>query len=153
MGLLASTVHACHLAGGASMIQNKIVARYQSGQVLKGFTADFLPTKEAFHLTLVDAPGGEKPVTVRIADLKAVFFVKDFKGKPQPYTRRQEFLPEQAVVGRKIRVVFFDGEVMVGTTQGYEPSRPGFFIIPADTDSNNDRCFVVSRATKGVSFL
>jgi hypothetical protein len=50
-------------------------------------------------------------------------------------------------------VVFQDGETLVGTTQGYDPTRPGFFVIPADPASNNDRCFVVTRATKTVSFI
>jgi hypothetical protein len=54
---------------------------------------------------------------------------------------------------RKIRVVFADGETLVGTTQGYQPGRPGFFVVPADSGSNNDRCFVVSAATKEVSFV
>jgi hypothetical protein len=57
------------------------------------------------------------------------------------------------VVGRKIRVDFQDGETLTGTTQGYDPSRPGFFVIPADAGSNNERCFVVTRATAQVSFV
>lgn len=134
------------------MIQNKIVARYQDGRVLKGQTGDFLPTKPVFHLTLHDAPQGEKPLEVQIAELKAVFFVKDFEGNRE---RRdtQEFGAGKAVVGRRIRVVFQDDETLVGTTQGYNPSRPGFFVVPADSDSNNDRCFVVARATKEVAFI
>jgi hypothetical protein len=43
--------------------------------------------------------------------------------------------------------------VMVGSTQGYQPGRPGFFLIPADTQSNNERCFVVTAAAREVSFL
>jgi len=42
---------------------------------------------------------------------------------------------------------------MVGATQGYQPGRPGFFLIPADAQSNNERCFVVTAATQEVSFL
>ena len=135
------------------MIQNKIVAHYQDGRILKGFTGDFLPTKPTFHISPADAPQQSKPVEVRLADLKAIFFVKDLVGRPQPYTRRQEFDPGKPVVGRKIRVVFRDGEILAGTTQGYDPSRPGFFVIPADTESNNDRIYVVTRATEKVSFI
>ena len=133
------------------MIQNKIVVRYQDGRVLKGFTRDFLPNKDLFHLSPMDAPES-KPQEVRIPELKAVFFVKDFMGNPQ-YKARQEFDPSRPVIGRKIRVVFRDGETLVGTTQGYEPGRPGFFLIPADSQSNNERCFVVSAATQEVSFV
>lgn len=63
------------------------------------------------------------------------------------------FSKERPVPGRKIRVVFEDGEVLLGTTQGYDASRPGFFIIPADAASNNERCFVVRIATREVTFV
>jgi hypothetical protein len=134
------------------MTLNKIVVRYQDGRILKGFTGDFLPTKPAFHLTVNDAPRDAKPIQVQIAEVKAVFFVKDFVGNAQR-DRAEGFQAGKSVVGRKIRVVFQDGETLVGTTQGYDASRPGFFVIPADAGSNNDRCFVVTRATTEVSFI
>jgi hypothetical protein len=134
------------------MIQNKIVIRYQDGRIVKGTTGDFLPTKPVFHLTLIDAPRDAKPLEVQIAEVKAIFFVKDFAGNRER-KKIQEFPTGKPVVGRKIRVVFQDGETLVGTTQGYDANRPGFFVIPADPSSNNDRCFVVTRATKQVSFI
>jgi small nuclear ribonucleoprotein (snRNP)-like protein len=137
---------------GTAMIQNKIVVRYQDGRIVKGHTGDFLPTKPAFHLSLLDAPRDTRPIDVQIANVKAIFFVKDFVGNRER-KKKQDFSTGKPVVGRKIRVVFQDGETLVGTTQGYDPARPGFFVIPADTESNNDRCFVVTRATKQVSFI
>ena len=134
------------------MIQNKIVVRYQDGRILKGYTGDFLPTKPSFHLTLFEAPPDSKAIEVKIAELKAVFFVKDLAGNPQRVDI-QEPQAGKVAVGRKIRVVFGDGETLVGTTQGYDPSRPGFFVLPIDPHSNNERCFVVTRATKQVSFI
>jgi hypothetical protein len=134
------------------MLQNKIVVRYQDGRIVKGYTGDFLPTKPVFHLTLIDAPRDSKPIEVQMAEVKAVFFVKDFTGNAQR-KKAQDFQAGKPVVGRKIRVVFQDGETLTGTTQGYDPSRPGFFVIPADAGSNNERCFVVARATKQVSFI
>lgn len=134
------------------MIQNKIVVRYQDGRIIKGHTGDFLPTKPSFHVTLIDASRDARPVDVQIAEVKAIFFVKDFVGN-RDRTKKQEFVAGKPVVGRKIRVVFHDGETLVGTTQGYDVTRPGFFVLPADTESNNDRCFVVARATKQVSFI
>ena len=133
------------------MIQNKIVIHYQEGRILKGFTRDFLANKDLFHLIPMDAPES-KPLEVRVHELKAVFFVKDFSGMPQ-YNDRKEFDSSKPVIGRKIRIVFKDGETVVGTTQGYEPARPGFFVIPADPQSNNERIFVVSAATQEVSFV
>ena len=134
------------------MIQNKIVVRYQDGRIRKGQTGDFLPTKPVFHLTLADAAPDAKPLEVKVAEIKAIFFVKDFAGNRERQ-KVQEFPAGKPVVGRKIRVVFQDGETLVGTTQGYDATRPGFFVIPADPASNNDRCFVVTRATKQVSFI
>ncbi len=134
------------------MIQNKIVARYQDGSLKKGVTNDFSPNKDIFHLVLMDAPPGSKPLEVRVLDLKAVFFVKDFTGNPQ-YNDVKEFDSTKPVVGRKIKLVFKDGELMIGTTHGYEPNRPGFFVVPADPQSNIERCFVVTTATQEVSFI
>ena len=134
------------------MIQNKIVIHYTDGRLEKGITTDFFPNKETFHVELPAAPQGSRPKEVHVATLKAVYFVKDFEGNPY-YNDRQEFESGKNVPGRKIKVVFKDGEVMVGTTNGYQPDRPGFFIVPADEKSNTDRCFVVTRATSEVQFI
>ena len=131
---------------------NKVVARFADGRMLKGNTRDFVISKESFHLEVVGAPLNSKPVLLQIKELKALFFVKDFEGRPQ-YKPRQEFESGKPVVGRKIRVLFKDGEEMVGTTNGYEPGRPVFFVVPADQDSNTQRCLVVTEATQEIIFL
>ncbi len=134
------------------MIQNKIVVRYQDGSVKKGVTNDFFPNKDVFHLMPMDALPGTQPMKVSIQDLKAVFFVKTFEGNPQ-YNDKKDFDAVKTAVGRKLKVLFKDGEVLVGTTHGYQPGRSGFFIVPADPQSNIERCFVISAATKDVSFI
>ena len=134
-------------------MQNKIVARYQDGRILRGFTVDFLPAKPHFHLTPTEAFQPSEVIEVRVADLKAIFFVKDLTGRAQPYNRRKEFDPEKPAPGRRIRVVFKDQELLVGTTQGFDRTRPGFFVFPADNEENNDRVFVVTAATQQVSFI
>jgi hypothetical protein len=131
---------------------NRIVARFLDGHVLKGFTNDFLPAKDHFHLVSEGQPPGTKPLEIRVADLKALFFVKTFQGDPQ-HKELADAGAAKAGQGRRIRVVFKDGETLVGTTQGYDRSRPGFFVVPVDGDSNNERCFVVTAATEEVSFL
>ena len=129
---------------------NRIVARYQDGHILKGFTNDFLPAKDHFHL-FTDDHAGTKSTDVHVPDLKALFFVKTFEGDPQHH-KSNEVQEGGSVLGRRIRVVFKDGEVMVGTTQGYDRNRPGFFVVPVDPGSNNERCFVVAAATTAVAF-
>ena len=134
------------------MTQNKTVAHYQDGKLLKGVTNDFFPNKETFHLLPMDASPDGKLLELKIQGLKALFFVKDYAGNPH-YHEKKEFDPGKPVTGRKIKVLFKDGELMVGTTNGYQPSRPGFFLMPADPQSNNERCFVVTASTVEVSFL
>ena len=131
---------------------NRIIARFQDGRTLKGVTNDFLPAKDRFHVVPLNSPPGTKPLQVLISDLKALFFVRDFTGKSE-YTEKKHFDPSKPPAGRKIRVVFKDSEEMVGTTLGYQPERPGFFLVPADAKSNNERCFVVTAATRQVSFI
>ena len=134
------------------MIQNKIVVRFQDGRIMKGITSDFMPNKDSFHILPMDALPNVKPLPVAVRELKAVFFVKDFAGDPQ-YQDKKEFDSTRPVTGRKIKVVFKDGELLIGTTQGYQPGRPGFFVIPIDPNANSDRCFVVSAATNQVSLV
>jgi len=131
---------------------NKVVARFADGRLVKGMTADFFPAKDLFHVSVANAPAGAKPVEIHMKDLKALFFVKDFAGDPQ-HVKRNEFDPSHPLPGRRIRVVFKDGEVLVGTTTGYQPGRPGFFLVPADASSNNERCYVVAASTREISFL
>jgi hypothetical protein len=132
---------------------NKVVARFRDGRLVKGSTGDFVPTKEFFHVAATDAPKGTKPALIQIKDLKAIFFVKDFAGRPD-YTPKNEFEGDRAPLGRKIKVVFADGEVIVGTTQTYQPGRTGFFMVPADHAANNiERCYVVAAAASEVTLL
>jgi hypothetical protein len=133
-------------------VQDKVVARYQDGRLLKGFTIDFIPEAEVFHLLLVTSTQGSAPVAVRLAELKALFFVREFQGRPD-YSDRKEFDPARPPAGRKVRVIFKDGELILGTTPEYQPGHLGFFVVPADPKSNIERCFVVSSATRDVTFL
>jgi len=129
----------------------KVVVRYSCGRVIKGFTEDFFPAKKLFHLTPVDNPCGE-PIEVSIEDLKAIFIVLDFVGHPL-YKERKKYIEEEKPSGKKVEVTFIDGEVLVGSTLGYDPKRQGFFIFPADPKSNNIRVYVVSSVVKKVRYL
>jgi hypothetical protein len=131
---------------------NRVVAHFQDGHVVKGFTTDFLPAKDHFHMTGEQDAPGSRPTQVKVAELKALFFVKTFDGDPA-HKKNNEAGAGKPAMGRVIQVVFKDGEVMVGTTQGYDRSRPGFFVVPVDPASNNERAFVVAAATQEVAFL
>jgi len=129
----------------------KVVARYIDGRVVKGLSQDFFPNKDRFHVYPADKSSGEA-AEILLKELKAVFFVRDFAGNFQ-YDERKEYVEGDKPSGRKIEVTFKDGEVLVGTTLGYDPSRPGFFLFPADPKSNNVRVFAVTTSVKKVRFL
>jgi hypothetical protein len=60
---------------------------------------------------------------------------------------------ERRGFGRKMRVLFRDGETIIGYTQGFSPARQGFILFPGDPGSNNDRIFIVTAATEEINFL
>lgn len=128
------------------MQPNKIVIQLKDGTIVKGQTSDFFPNKPLFHLTTLEG----NVEAFKTEDLKAVFFVKDCNGD-----KSYEYSYDDMIAGggRRIKVDFADGEVMIGYTQGYSPDRPGFFVIPADLKGNNEKVFVVKSATKNIQFL
>ena len=122
------------------MTVNKIVVHEKSGNVIKGTTADFLPKRPLFHLS-VGGMHGEEMKKIFINDLKAVFFVRDFGGnKDYKETKSPDGLPGS---GKKIRAVFKDGETISGYTHVFNMDQPGFFLIPLDQKNNNERIFIV----------
>jgi hypothetical protein len=130
----------------------KVVFRYTDGALIKGYTRDFAPNKPSFHVEVVTGTDEGKVIKVELKDLKAVFFVKDFTGDAS-YEERKDFTETQPVTGRKLKVIFKDGETLVGTTVGYDPKRQGFFFFPADPQSNNSKIFAVMSAVSAVEFL
>ncbi len=60
---------------------------------------------------------------------------------------------ERAALGRRIKVRFKAGEIMVGYTSGYSPDRAAFFLFPGDPQSNNEGIFVVTATTEEVAFV
>ena len=119
-----------------------VVAHYADGRVVKGQTEDFSAARPTFTLIPLDGADNREPLEIRLQDLKAVFFVKDFVGDPD-YSEWKHF--EVPRLGLQVAVKFTDGEVMVGgqlpLTTDY-----GFLLFPADRSSNNDKVFVVSAA-------
>jgi uncharacterized protein DUF6982 len=129
----------------------KVVVAYLDGRRLKGYTNDFSPVRDQFFLFPegVDPKPGERGTPVRVAELKAVFFVKDFVGNPVP----REATAAAPLPGKKIEVIFADGEKLVGSSVAYNPRNLGFFIQPANLADNNERIFVINRNVKQVKVL
>jgi hypothetical protein len=128
------------MKGGRLMPANKIVVHDKGGNILKGTTADFLPKRPLFHLA-VRGPHDEEIQNILMDNLKAIFFVKDFDGDKN--YREMKDLINRPVSGKKIRAIFKDGEIISGYTHAINMDQPGFFLVPADPKSNNERIFIV----------
>lgn len=133
---------------------NLVVARYRDGKIIRGMTHDFGTQKKVFHVSTVEKHGrtiNGKVHKIPLSELKAVFFVKSLEGRQGPPPAKGLLEERSRTPGLvKMRITFFDGEILEGTTHGYTPEREGFFVAPLDRDSNNLRIFVVSSAVKNV---
>jgi hypothetical protein len=131
-------------------IETKVVVHFRDGKIVKGYCYDFTPNKDIFHVSPVK--DDTQTVEVSTSVVKAVFFVNTFEGN-KGHENHEEFSMQNFKfdeVSLKVRVDFLDGEVMYGMTHGYAPNRKGFFVFPADKETNNQRVFVVREATASV---
>ena len=128
----------------------RVVARFLDGRILKGHTRNFDPCRRTFELFDPEGRGDGEIIVVRLNDLKTLFFVRDFKGNPA-YKERHAF--EGPFTGRRLSLQFKDGEVMVGTTFGFDAERDGFFLFPADPRSNNEKAYVNASAVQTITNL
>ena len=126
----------------------KVIARFNDGRIVYGYTNDFHPSKNQLHLS--PNPRQSDSTYIPLAQLKALFFVREFTGDPTHVDRKDFVEPAQ---GRKVEVTFRDREVLVGSTLGYRGEGHGFFIHPADPTSNNLRVFVTATGAQRVRFL
>jgi len=131
-------------------IETKVVVHFRDGKIVKGYSYDFTPNKDTFHVS--QARDETKIMEVSMSLVKAVFFVKSFEGN-KGHENHEEFSMQNFKfdeVSLKVRVDFLDGEVMYGMTHGYTANRKGFFVFPADKGTNNQRVFVIREATAAV---
>lgn len=127
---------------------SRVVAHLNDGRILRGATQDFFPNRVMFHL--IPAEGGPS-LELRTRDLKGLFFVREFVGnKARKDVRGFIAGPQETGQGKKIAVLFKDGELMCGYSLSFMPDRDGFFVFPADKGSNNIRVYVVMSSTREV---
>ncbi|UCF67380.1 MAG: hypothetical protein JSV80_16670 [Acidobacteriota bacterium] len=142
--------------------QVRVVARYRDGRKIRGTTRDFYPNKPEFHVHELGHEAA-RATTITLDELKAVFFVRTFEGDRQRAGHRSGspmgggFAAPSAASdtrrpGRRLRIRFFDGEELIGFTVGYNTNHPGFFIVPAEAASNNERVYVVHRAVDKIEW-
>jgi hypothetical protein len=129
-------------------MEEKVVAHYRDGRTLRGTTQDFRPDTDLFHL--LPSEGGGIPTAVRINDLKALFYVKDYGYMRRQVERSHRF--GGSLQGLKTIVEFKDGEKIWGFTEEYTPSGQGFFFTPANPAENNTRIFIINSSVKQITF-
>lgn len=119
-----------------------VAARYQNGAVVKGHTADFLPSRAYFHVVVDGKP---KPVRIHVRDLKALFFIKTKDG--DPHHEEDKSLEHLARDRMKVWVQFeCDNEELAGWTMSSLSGKTGLFMIPMDQNSNIEKLFVFRAA-------
>jgi hypothetical protein len=135
----------------------RLVAHFKDGQISKGFSRDFDPGRESFHLEKRRA-GIIASVQIRLEDLKALFQVKTW-GRKDKHLGRPHGFPEgdsnRPAEGTYIKTVaeFFDGERICGFTRDYTPDHTGFYLIPADPEDNNRRIYVLKSSLVNIQLF
>ena len=118
---------------------HKVVAHFIDHAVIKGTSMDVDPGRPICHIQTDD----RGTIEVDLTQVKALYFVKDFGGKPKYDEDHAPKTGDQRLRGsRQVRIRFQDGEEQGGLMNRYPPNRPFFFLLPMDPDSNNIRILV-----------
>ncbi len=122
--------------------RHKLVIHYADGRIVKGNTYKLDPATRGFYLISLNPLPGEPEVYINFADLKAVFYVKDFEGGENVKEILEEYVPE----GHEVTVKFADEEVVEGFAFDYNEDSPRFIVDIPDAKDNN-YAILVERAS------
>ena len=131
-------------------MEEKIVAHFMDGRTQRGYTHDFRPDVESFHL--LPSEGGGIPTTVRLEDLKALFYVKDYGFMRRQVDRAKQFGDDPSPRPEDHRRIQGRREDLGGDRAVFGADSRGFFFIPADPGENNSRIFIVNSSVKQIQF-
>ena len=129
---------------------SKVVVACLDGQRRKGYVFNFSALRDSFRLFPEANSPQSAGLDLQIRDVKAIFFVRDFAGNRE---RKDAYDSMDGTHGRKLEVTFTDGEKIPGTSEAYNRTKPGFFMFPADRESNNARIFIVNKNVSEVKLL
>ncbi len=136
----------------------KLVAHFKDGQIRKGFSRDFNPAVESFHLVRREGEIASSEA-IRLEDLKALFHVKTWgredrhRGVVPQFPQTATPSPSGDTPGMiKTVLEFYDGEKIFCYSADYDPARSGFYALPADPADNNQKIFVVSSSLINIQF-
>lgn len=127
---------------------NQVVAHFLDGRIVKGVSLDVVPGKPDCHVRTAD----QGMVEVRLADLKALFFVKSLVGdSTRDYATEPTAGDPRLAGSRRISLTFVDGERLEGLCNRYPPLGKQFFVLPVDGGGNTIRMLVNREAVKEMS--
>jgi uncharacterized protein DUF6982 len=128
----------------------KVVAHYLDGRLVKGETFDLAPARST---CLIHTLNGQS-VTVTLSELKSLFIVRDYAGRPD-YKEVMNVNPAdpRGRGARWLEMTFLDGEVVIGLSTNFSEELPVFAVVPTDTNSNNTRIIVNRGALKSLRVL
>jgi hypothetical protein len=122
----------------------KLVAvRFLDKRILKGRIVDFHPGREVFH---VEEPGQAAPTRVEVEGLKAIFFIKTLEGNREHVEKRA--FEERTGPEKTVWIEFRDGERLAGWSNSFGSARGGFYVFPADEESNMEKAYVFRAAVE-----
>jgi hypothetical protein len=132
--------------------RKRVVIRKLDKSLNKGFV-DPISYLRPDGVEILDREG--RLCTVPIAELKAVFFVREFEGNPRRDERKVFQSRPKLLAGLWVRMVFKDNEVLEGLLPNdlLEVPTNGFLITPPDVYSNNVKIFVPRCALAAIHVL
>jgi hypothetical protein len=120
------------------MFDEPVVVHYKDGRTLRGFGENFLPADRDILVRSLEGA----VVTVPLSDVKVVCFVRSHATDGLSRHRHPAALLFQGVPGRRVVVLFKDGERLEGIAAITETPKSGFFLTPLNPESNNLQVFV-----------
>jgi hypothetical protein len=130
------------------MFDDRLVIHFQSGKTLACWGDNFMPIEEEILVKDED----DKIDRVALKDVKVICFVKAFVTDSRTTHKPPPQILFQAVPGRKVKLVFKDGEKMEGLCSLKERPVRGFFLTPLNPNSNNIHIFVNPAFLKSFEF-
>ena len=113
----------------------RVVVKFLNGRFQKGRIETFEPRTGKVILDSV-----ERKTEIALADLKAIFFLRELNTSP---VKEETLKPG----GTRVKVLFADGEELSGYTYALKLQEEGFFLFPTSRTDNNERIYV-SRKTR-----
>lgn len=130
------------------MFDERLVIHFQSGKTLACWGDNFMPLEEEIMVKDQD----DRIQRVVLKEVKVVCFVKAFATDSRTTHKPPAQILFQAVPGRKVKLLFKDGEKMEGVSSLKERPVRGFFVTPLNPNSNNIHIFVNPAFLKSFEF-